>query len=55
MFADYFVYDVNFYVDNCPFPDVPPPRASCKEDATPMQCQDPIFYKRCCQSCNRSE
>lgn len=40
--------------DNCPFPDVPPPRASCKEDATPMQCQDPIFYKRCCQSCNRN-
>ncbi|XP_048777981.1 A disintegrin and metalloproteinase with thrombospondin motifs adt-2-like isoform X3 [Ostrea edulis] len=39
--------------DNCPFPDVPPPRASCKEDASPMQCQDPIFYKRCCQSCNR--
>ncbi|XP_048777980.1 A disintegrin and metalloproteinase with thrombospondin motifs adt-2-like isoform X2 [Ostrea edulis] len=40
--------------DNCPFPDVPPPRASCKEDASPMQCQDPIFYKRCCQSCNRN-
>ncbi|KAK3083558.1 hypothetical protein FSP39_025486, partial [Pinctada imbricata] len=40
--------------DDCPFPDIPPPRATCADDASPMQCQDPIFYKRCCESCNKN-
>ncbi|CAG2219240.1 unnamed protein product [Mytilus edulis] len=31
--------------DNCPFPDVPPPKANCEQDASPFQCQDSIFQK----------
>ncbi|VDI20531.1 a disintegrin and metalloproteinase with thrombospondin motifs 16 [Mytilus galloprovincialis] len=40
--------------DNCPFPDVPPPKANCEQDASPFQCQDSIFKKRCCQSCSKN-
>ncbi|KAJ8321009.1 hypothetical protein KUTeg_002596 [Tegillarca granosa] len=40
--------------NDCPFPDVPPPRALCKEEASPFRCEnDPVFYRRCCQSCNK--
>ncbi|KAL5006193.1 hypothetical protein ScPMuIL_017351 [Solemya velum] len=39
--------------DDCPYPDLPPPRGSCT-DASPLNCQDRVFYKRCCKSCNKN-
>ncbi|XP_069108239.1 metalloprotease mig-17-like [Argopecten irradians] len=39
---------------DCPFPDVPPSRTKCSEEASPFRCRDPSFYRRCCESCNKN-
>ncbi|KAK3590667.1 hypothetical protein CHS0354_026195 [Potamilus streckersoni] len=39
-------------IDDCPYPDLPPPGANCK-DARAITCKNPLFRNKCCQSCNK--
>ncbi|KAL3854033.1 hypothetical protein ACJMK2_013315, partial [Sinanodonta woodiana] len=39
-------------IDDCPYPDLPPPGANCN-DARAITCKNPLFRNKCCQSCNK--